>query len=438
MKNSLHHTTLYFHQEPSCAIETWLNLLINTNGDPFATTHCKHRLCTSVDSAAGLDLGALKRVTRSSEADLAMYLSDRLRAANLHDFSVELLLASLCYSNNQDLILTRIGFTINQIISNLLTCSPDAKLQWSSRAVHWASVLLSNLSSGSTSSLVYGVSAHLHALHDPASSKYLLNQMLATNAVNQTGLNHPPKLLLLAGPGKTGSTSIDKCLQARYGAGTYQGKEIDYWDNFLKHGLPIDWLLNHFFVSGKPCTSVHPFYCDSSPSSFGCITAIKESVHQLQGAVEFFVLATLRDPINRAISMIAHSASVTKTTSDLKQLLEVDLELASNESSLHNSVLYQSRYEIFAPEWIETVGSERFLSIRMEELSTELLDATLAKWGILPVTSSSLQHLNQMKAPTSDLSHIYEDPLILTKLKSYFEPTYDWLADEKSRMAGVC
>jgi len=439
MIDSLHKDTLFLHREPASAIDFWLDRLIDVKDDEYMKAHCRRRLISSVGTYANIsNLESLAMSNRLFESDLALYISDRLRQADMHRVSIDLLISSLDFSDNKFKVLERIGYIVNQLARARLLCNDATVIQnWNERFEQWASCLLGKLKRDNSCRLSLGVSAHLLALHDSYGSRYLLNQMVGLNHRRLDRRIMAPKLIMLVGPGKTGTTSIHKFITERYELISYQGKEIDYWDIYWKHGLPCEWLLNHFYHDGTPANSQGSIVVDNSPSSFGSVSDLAPSISRMQSLISTFILMTFRDPVRRAVSMLVHELSTSCQNPDIQAAIIEDLELANNEETLHQSILYQSRYEIFGPAWIETVGSSKCLSISLEDFSADGLDLIFGSWGVGPVTEASIGHLNKMQLHKPSIRSIIEDPDLLHKLTRYFSPTYEWLASEKTRVIEV-
>jgi hypothetical protein len=438
IKDALLTSARYLHPEPPEACEWWLNALISPCSSENERDQFKRRLTSSIEFSLGHKQRSMECATkRIDDHALAMYISDRLRQADMHSYALDILLDSLRRSSNKLTVLERIGYIISQIQRLKLNPEHSSEVYSTNQLDQWSSRLLNEFEYDKSCCLALGNASHLMASHDVYGSGYLLNQMIlaSTDRVNQHRYNQS-SMLFLPGPGKTGTTSLFDYIQKRYLLTSYQGKEIDYWDIFIKHGLPVEWYLNHFYTDGNPTLAIQSAI-DCSPSSFGCIQSLAKEISYIKDKLDLFCLLTLRDPISRAISMLSHEHRTSMQELGLIDYAQITLDRVKSGEDISSSALYQSRYELFAPKWIELVGSAQSLSIFMESMTAENIDSMMHFWGYKAHIPASIASANTNPESSRLLSELRDQDQLMSVFKSYFEETYEWIAQEKVRVSEV-
>ena len=430
--------TRFLHSEPQDSFEEWLISLISSpNGDEKSTYYMR-RLTTSTGFRQGsIDQECLDKLSRISDHELAMYTSDRLRAAGMHERALDILIESLDRSSNKQVILERIGYVANQISRSIICGDQDSCLYSNDKLDQWASRILSEYNCDKNCSLALGISAHFLALHDPHASQHLLNEMLHSTLTDipQTQAC-PSSMLLLPGPGKAGTTSMFDYISNRFELAAYKGKEIDYWDIYIKHGLSPEWYLNHFYFNGDPRT-VQRSSIECSPSSFGCIHSISNVLAHIKQLMSLYCILTLRDPVSRSISMFAHEYSTSAMCGDVISNIKLAINQSVAGENTCDTIFYQSRYEIFAAKWIDLLGSSRCLTLFIEEASQATIDNMMNFWGYKTSSPATFSIMNASKTSSRLYNELQEDRRIMACIEAYFEPTYEWIKKEKARVAEV-
>jgi hypothetical protein len=396
------------------------------------------RLNTSIGFRQGsINQGCIDEISRIADHELAMYTSDRLRAAGMHEHALDILIESLGRSSDKQIILERIGYVVNQI-SRSIACSDQYSCLYSNDKLdQWASRILDEYNCDKTCSLALGISAHLLALHDPHASQHLLNEMLHSTLTDNPQVQAAPSsMLLLPGPGKAGTTSMFDYISNRFGLAAYKGKEIDYWDIYIKQGLSPEWYLNHFYFNGDP-RSVQRSSIECSPSSFGCIHSISDVLAHIKQIMSLFCILTLRDPVSRSISMFAHEYSTSAMPGDMISNIKLAIDRSVAGENVCDTAFYQSKYEIFAAKWIDMVGGSRCLTLFIEDTSKVTIDNMMSFWGYKPSSPATFNIMNASKTSSKLYSELRENRQIMACIEAYFEPTYEWIKKEKARVAEV-
>ncbi len=381
--------------------------------------------------------GIESATTRIDEYELAMHISDRLRQADMQSYALEILLDSLRRSSSKLIILERIGYIINQILRLKLNKEDASEAYSADELDKWASRLLDEFRHDNLCCLALGNAAHLMAAHDAYGSGYLLNQMVSCSAGSAGGHRYSrSSMVLLPGPGKTGTTSLFDYIRKRFEFSFYQGKEIDYWDIFIKHGLPIEWYLNHFYPYGNPSLALKSAI-ECSPSTFGCVHSLEKEVGDIKEKLDLFCLLTLRDPIARSISMLAHEHKTSMHDLSLIDYIQITLDKDRNGDDISSTVLFQSRYEIFAPKWIELAGNAQTLSVFIENVTEGQIDTIMHSWGYQAHISASIPMANKNQESGGLLDEVRSQRNLMSIFKAYFEETYEWIEQEKVRVSEV-
>jgi len=205
-------------------------------------------------------------------------------------------------------------------------------------------------------------------------------------------------LIVLIGPGKTGTTSLANYLELSKVV-TNPAKEICYLDIYKECG--INWYENVF--NEFQGDSV---YLDASPSYAG------------QSEIGFFrkltcdkkIIATVRDPFDRTFSMINH---------DLK------IGVISKKDLLNNDLIFNyfssSKYETYLNKWSEFYGQEFLVVDLSQKYATLKISEFLGEINFQPRKIGRSNVGNYEFLDKEFMSNLRD------KYKNIYADTYSWL-----------
>ena len=341
---------------------------------------------------------------------------------------IEMLIDQICTrlesGSFDDEIVAQLSYLINyyfrQCLSGERQRSPLKESSWT--------CLLASKACFSSNPSLNAVAAHSSCLVNPENSFHYLSRMrsLISQQKPKARRTSEPMLLILPGPGKCGTTSLYQYLVANYRLLSYPCKEMDYWDVYLHHGLAFEWYLSHFADAQAGSGGLARTWIDCSPSTFGCSQTVAQAFehHWLKDRVR--VLITIRDPIDRLMSMISHDIRCGILQQD-EAPARIEAMLGECLSGLiitHPNYLQESRYELFAEPWFSCFGRERVFVLPLERAGSELVDRIMSGYGIRKSSSASTYPFSN--AESSRRIPICGDEMLRT-LADFYAPTYAWI-----------
>jgi hypothetical protein len=341
---------------------------------------------------------------------------------------VESLIDQICIRLESDSfdneIVTHLSYLINYYFRQ---CMSGERQRSPLKESAWATSLASNAYFASNPYLS-AVAAHASCLVYPEKSFAYLRTMrsLISRQRPKARREPPAMLLILPGPGKCGTTSLYEYLVANYRILSYPCKEMDYWDVYLQNGLSLDWYLSHFADIQAGPAGLSRTWIECSPSTFGCSQTVAQAFehHWLRDRVR--VLLTIRDPIDRVMSMISHDirCGILEQQEAESRVEHMLGEALAGEIITYPNYLQESRYELFAEPWFSCFGKERVSVLPIEKAGSEAVDRIMTGYGIRKSGRSS-------KYPFSNAESSRRRPIcgeaMTRALVDFFAPTYDWM-----------
>lgn len=341
---------------------------------------------------------------------------------------VESLIDQICIrlesASFDDRIVTELSYLINYYFRQCITGERQRSLLKESS---W-SCLLASKACFPANPYLNAAAAHASCLVHPEKSFAYLRTMrsLIGRQKPKTWREPPAMLLILPGPGKCGTTSLYEYLVANYRILSYPCKEMDYWDVYLQHGLSLDWYLSHFADIQAGPAGLSRTWIECSPSTFGCSQTVAQAFenHWLRDRVR--VLLTIRDPIDRVMSMISHDirCGILEQQEAESRVEHMLGEALAGEIITYPNYLQESRYELFAEPWFSCFGKERVSVLPIEKAGSEAVDRIMTGYGIRKSGRSS-------KYPFSNAESSRRRPIcgeaMTRALVDFFAPTYDWM-----------
>jgi hypothetical protein len=323
-----------------------------------------------------------------------------------------------------DRIVMELSYLINyyfrQCMSGERQRSPLKESSWT--------FLLASKACFPTNPYLNAAAAHASCLIHPEKSLGYLRTMRSLNSQQSPKgwRESPSMLLILPGPGKCGTTSLYEYLVANYRLLSYPCKEMDYWDIYLHHGLSLDWYLSHFADIQAGPSGLTRTWIECSPSTFGCSQTVAEAFehHWLRDRVR--VLLTIRDPIDRVMSMISHDirCGILQQHEAESRVEHMLREAIAGEIITYPNYLQESRYEFFAEPWFSCFGKERVSVLPLEKAGSESVDRIMMGYGLRKTGRASAYPFSN--AESSRRSPICGEAMTLA-LVDFFAPTYAWM-----------
>lgn len=175
--------------------------------------------------------------------------------------------------------------------------------------------------------------------------------------------------LVLAGPTRTGTTSLFRHLLPVASLRASRRKETDYFRHCLLAGTPADPAeYRRLFAPGSGrCMEASPLY-------FSLGTALAEQLAALPGDVK--VLFTLREPVARFRSLLVHVQTKRNVDDppDAGAFVAAALAAAENPANVYDENLLAFRegcYRDLLGEWVAVLGEARVRVIFFESLKAE-------------------------------------------------------------------
>lgn len=343
---------------------------------------------------------------------------------------IETLIDQICIrlecGSFDDRIVTELSFLINCYFRQCLTGERQRNLLKESS---W-SCLLASKTCFPTNSYLNAAAAHASCLIDPEASLGYLRTMrsLVSRQVPKAWREPPAMLLILPGPGKCGTTSLNEYLVSNYRVLSYPCKELDYWDVYLRHGLSLDWYLSHFADIQAGLGGFTRTWIECSPSTFGCSQTVAQAFehHWLKERIR--VLITIRDPIERVMSMVSHDIRCgILQQHETEDRIEAMLGecLAGEIINTHPNYLQESRYELFAENWFTCFGKQHVSVLPLERAGSEVVDRIMAGYGIRKRGRASTTYPVINANPTRCVPIC--DEQMMRALEDFYAPTYAWM-----------
>ena len=187
-------------------------------------------------------------------------------------------------------------------------------------------------------------------------------------------------IALLAGPGKTGTTSLANWLEANTSIVPYPNKELSFLE--LHSSMGIDWYDSHF-ISDKGKGLV---WLDASPSSLGCIDRL-ELLASAKSEIRSIIV--VRHPLEQLASMLQHDIGLGILSKSI-------LELAANDPFCSTLIPYYEsmRVDVFVDAWKSWLGNDRVMLVPFSGINSCM--PRVCEFLDLPVNypSSPLPHSN--------------------------------------------
>jgi hypothetical protein len=341
---------------------------------------------------------------------------------------VERLIDQICIrlesGSFDDRIVTELSYLINYYFRQ---CMSGQRQRNPLKESSWA-CLLASKACFPINPYLNAAAAHAACLiHPEKSLAYLRTMRSLIGQQRPKGWRESPSMLLiLPGPGKCGTTSLYEYLVANYRLLSYPCKEMDYWDVYRHHGLSLDWYLSHFADIEAGPAGLTRTWIECSPSTFGCSQMVAEGFahHWLRDRVR--VLLTIRDPIDRVMSMISHDIlNGILPEHEVESRIDVMLrEGLAGEILTYPNYLQESRYELFAGPWFSCFGKERVSVLPIEQAGSEAVDRIMTGYGIRKSGRSSTYPFSN--AESSRRRPLFGEAMTRS-LVDFFAPTYAWM-----------
>lgn len=181
--------------------------------------------------------------------------------------------------------------------------------------------------------------------------------------------------LILAGPTRTGTTTLFRHLAASSRVCASFHKETDYFLQCLRQSRAASAAeYRRLFVAGDGVC------LEGSPLYFAFGAAIAQPVAALPGEVK--VLLTFREPVERFRSLLTHVQTKRNLASPPPAAAFVDdalraMDLPADPGNENSIAFREGCYRELLAEWIAALGSERVRVVFFESLSAQP-EATLA------------------------------------------------------------
>jgi hypothetical protein len=408
-----------FHSPVSFTKEEFLSLIENI----FVVSHNSESLSTRLNLIVNAGWPG-RGGYRISDPEVMFYVLSKLRAATLLEEALNFGIAAVgLVANRREKIYTELSF----IHQDLIRSRNRLKLPFNINIINdWLDLLDRQVDFESNPCHNLALASQLSAGIDiDRSFEYLkkYNRVLRRMYVDDrgdgfnNGIDCDCELLMVVGPGKTGTTSLESWLKRSSSIVSYANKEISYFELFRHHG--VHWYLENFiFESGFCCIDV-------SPSSFGNPHNVSSINSAVQGVK---AISLLRDPVERVLSMIAHDCSNGVTNFD--ELQQDIINAADTDSSLESlnmfEILYGGRYEVFGRQWVIELG-DSILFQKSEALSEDFSMRRISSF----LGFSDCSHLGQMESLNRRRYDFSERirPEFLEVLNSYYSPTVRWMRE---------
>ncbi len=217
------------------------------------------------------------------------------------------------------------------------------------------------------------------------------------------------RIALLAGPGKTGTTSLANWLEANTNIVPYPNKELSFLE--LHSDLGTDWYDSHF-DSDKGQGII---WLDASPSSLGCI----DRIELLAAAkAEIRSIIVVRHPLEQLASMLQHDIGIGVLS---KSILEV--ETKDSSSSVLAPYYESGRVDLFVDAWKSKLGNDRVMLVPFSGINSCM--PGVCKFLDLPVNcpSNPLPHSNKS---SSSICKEVQDFVSSARTAEYYKDVVTW------------
>jgi hypothetical protein len=145
--------------------------------------------------------------------------------------------------------------------------------------------------------------------------------------------------------------------------------------------------------------------------------------HILSSNIPIKIICTLRDPVDRLLSMVSHELFNGTLTGDPNALLREMLKFEDHKTNL----VYHNRYELFGGIW-QTSFKENILFVFFDQLNSDSqLDRLRAFIGLGNDENVSISRRNEGRSGGHAI-----DTDILGALYNYYSGTYTWMNEVRS------
>jgi hypothetical protein len=391
------------YRESSAAFEEWVSDITTAETEsPFFVYYLRRVLGSRRQN------GSL----RIDWPDSAFWITKILRKRGLHSVALQAAAKVLPYIADSSRLLSEMSFIVHdQILSKQIDDRTIPSLVSSARLVY-------NFGKMNSSAEALAAAAHILAPYDSALSKEInseyIDTLLCSFSKNLDNCESAPdQLVLLIGPGRSGTTSLSEYISSHKNVIGYINKEISYFDVFSD--FSFDWYLSHFRIGKSGLT-----WLDVSPGTFGCVSKIPDI---LSSNIPIKVICTLRDPVDRLLSMVSHELFNGTLSGDPNTILREMLKF----EDLRGNLIYHNRYELFGNIWQSNFKDE-ILFVFFDQLNEESQLGRLREFmGLRKDENLEIQHKNERRSNDYSI-----DAEIMDALYKYYESTYAWMNEIRS------